>query len=259
MLNEEKKITLKQYSGIVLQLGLFLLVVRQFQIENPAFLRLALLTSIGFMVHALLPLRYRLSFFLLLSFGGIGLVFGFPNSFWLVGIGFVLIGICHLPFSFAVRVVLLLLTGSVLAVLRIEWISTPWSSAVWPILGSMFMFRLIVYLYDLRHENVAPSVTRTLSYFFLLPNVCFPLFPVVDYKTFRRTYYDEDPSKIYQRGMDWMARGVIQLLLYRFVYYYLTLAPAEVVTTGDLLRYLTYIWTVPPRRWNASSVRFSPP
>ena len=26
----------------------------------------------------------------------------------------------------------------------------------------------------------------------MLPNVCFPLFPVVDYKTFRRNYYDDD-------------------------------------------------------------------
>ena len=29
-------------------------------------------------------------------------------------------------------------------------------------------------------------------YFFLMPNVCFPLFPIIDYKTFCSTYYNED-------------------------------------------------------------------
>ena len=41
-----------------------------------------------------------------------------------------------------------------------------------------------------RHDS--GHVGRTLSYFFMLPNACFPLFPVIDYKTFRRNYYDED-------------------------------------------------------------------
>ena len=89
----------------------------------------------------------------------------------------------------------------------------PWSRAIWPILGSMFMFRLIVYLYDLRHDTAPFSLSRSLAYFFLLPNVCFPLFPVVDFKTFRRTYFDADAARIYQTGVDWMVRGVIHLIL----------------------------------------------
>ncbi len=82
------------------------------------------------------------------------------------------------------------------------------------------MFRLIVYLYDLRHDKTPVSIPATLSYFFLLPNVVFPLFPVVDYKMFRRTYYDADHQEIYQRGVEWMFRGVFQLILYRLVYNY---------------------------------------
>jgi len=37
--------------------------------------------------------------------------------------------------------------------------------AIWPILGSMFMFRLILYFYELRHDKTPASVTQTLSYF----------------------------------------------------------------------------------------------
>jgi D-alanyl-lipoteichoic acid acyltransferase DltB (MBOAT superfamily) len=223
---------------LVAQLGLLTLVIRQFQIESNAFLRIALLTFCGFVIHYFLQQRYRLPFFLLLSLTGIGIVLGVLNAIWLIGIGLILIGICHLPLSFTTRVLLLLFTGVLLAVLRMDWFHAPWPVAIWPILGSMFMFRLIAYLYDLKHEKAPVSIPRALAYFFMLPNVCFPLFPVVDYKTFRRNYYNSDPHQIYQIGIDWMTRGVIHLILYRFVYYYLTMAPSEVAGPSDLMRFM---------------------
>jgi uncharacterized membrane protein len=70
----------------------------------------------------------------------------------------------------------------------------------------MFMFRLIVYFYDLRHDKTRGTLWQSLSYFFMLPNACFPLYPVIDYKTYRRNYYDEDAYRIYQVGVDWMVR-----------------------------------------------------
>src|SRR5512138_895834 len=88
---------------IVCELGLLLLLLRQYQIENAAFLRLAVLAFSGFVIHALLPLQYRLTFFAGLSLCGIALVLGFENGAWLVGIGLVLIGICHIPVSFTIR------------------------------------------------------------------------------------------------------------------------------------------------------------
>lgn len=237
------KITLAQFLLVASQLLLLLLVVRQFAIENKAFLRLLLLASGGFVVHAFLPFRYRLPFFVALSLAGIGAVLGPEAGTWLVGIGLLLIGACHLPISMPARVALLLTLGAGLATLRAEWLDAPWPQTVWPILGSMFMFRLIVYLYDLAHEKAPPSAWRTLAYFFLLPNVCFPLFPIVDYKTFRRGYYDEQAYCIYQIGVDWILRGVVQLILYRVVYYYFTMAPSEVMSGGDLAQYVvsTYL------------------
>jgi D-alanyl-lipoteichoic acid acyltransferase DltB (MBOAT superfamily) len=227
-----------QFLAILGQLGLLTLVLRQFQIESGAFLRLALLAFVGFAIHALLPLRYRLPFFLALSLAGIALVLGLGHGAWLVGIGLVLIGICHLPVRFAARIALLLVVAGVLALQRAQWLPAPWSEAIWPILGSMFMFRLIVYLYDLRHATEPASPVPTLAYFFMLPNACFPLFPVVDYKAFRRTYFDDDAYRIYQVGVEWMLRGVVHLILYRVVYYYFTLAPSEVHGPVDLAQYL---------------------
>jgi D-alanyl-lipoteichoic acid acyltransferase DltB (MBOAT superfamily) len=235
---EQGKIGFFSFLCVLAQLGVLTLVLRQFQIEGAAFLRLWLLALAGFAVHAFLPLRYRLPFFLALSLAGIALVLGPAHGAWLVAIGLVLIGICHLPLAFAARIVLLLAVAGVLVAQRAQWLPAPWPEAIWPILGSMFMFRLIVYLYDLRHEKGPASPVRALSYFFMLPNVCFPLFPVVDYKTFRRNYYDDDAHRTYQIGVDWIVRGVVHLVLYRVVYYYFTLAPAEVQGPGDLAQYV---------------------
>jgi D-alanyl-lipoteichoic acid acyltransferase DltB (MBOAT superfamily) len=223
---------------VLVQLGLLALVLQQFQIESAVFMRLALLAFAGFALHALLPLRFRLPIFLALSMVGIGLVLGVIDGLSLVAIGLALIGLCHLPVSFGVRTALLLGACVLLVVLRASWLPALWSDAIWPILGSMFMFRLILYFYYLRHEKAPVSVTGTLSYFFMLPNACFPLFPVVDYKAFRRNYYDDDAFRIYQVGVDWMARGVLHLILYRYVYLHLTLTPLEVTDVGELVRYL---------------------
>ena len=231
-------IGITSYIVILLQLGLLTLLLRQFQIESAAFLRLALFAFGGFAIHALLPMRYRQPFFLGLSLVGIVLVFDMANGLSIIGLGLVLIGICHLPLSFRLRGVLLLLVGALLAALRAKWLQAPVSDAIWPILGSMFMFRLIVYFYDLRHDTAPVSPVRTLAYFFMLPNACFPLFPVVDYKAFQRNYYDDDAYRTYQVGVDWMVRGVIHLILYRFVYYQVTLAPSEVTGPAQLFQFL---------------------
>src|SRR4029079_1071316 len=102
----------------------------------------------GFAVHYFLPLAYRLPFFLMLSIVGTVSILGLQDAMWLFGLGLVLIGICHIPVAFWIRGTLLLMAGGLLAAMRVGWIASPWPNAVWPLLGSMFLFRLIVYFYD---------------------------------------------------------------------------------------------------------------
>jgi hypothetical protein len=233
------KLQLGKFLSVSVQLGLLVLVVRMYQLENQAFYHnVMLLTFFGFLLHYLLPSHYRLPFFLFISLGAIAGILGFVNSLWLVGIGLGLIGICHLPVSYNARVWILLVAGVALVAIRGGWIQASWLDVIWPVLASMFMFRLIIYMYDLRHGKAKPTLTTTLSYFFLLPNVVFPFFPVVDYSTFRRTYYNEDQHQVYQRGLQWMLRGVIQLILYRYINYYLMIAPGDVTNTLELVRFV---------------------
>lgn len=230
---------LGRYAVILAQLAMLLLLFRHFEIENQAFWGgVAVLGFGGFALHYFLPATHRLTFFVLLCLAGIYSVLGLVNGAWVVTLGAGLIGVCYLPLPFAARMALLLAAGALLALLRVEWLPAPWGAAVWPIVASLFMFRLIAYAYDLRHARERPGVARSLAYFFLLPNVLFPLFPVVDFTTFTRTYYDADEFAIYQRGVRWMFRGVVQLVFYRLVYQHLTLAPNEVAAPADLARFL---------------------
>jgi D-alanyl-lipoteichoic acid acyltransferase DltB (MBOAT superfamily) len=224
--------------GLAAQLGLALLLIRQFQVESRTFFHVAVLAAAGFVVHALLPLRHRLPFFACLSLASVWVAFGVRDGAWLLAIGAALIGICHLPVRFAVRIALLVAAAVALAAVRARWLPAPWQAGVWPILGSMFMFRLALYLHALRHDEHHPTLARTFAYFFMLPNVCFPLFPVVDYTTFARSHYDADPHTTYQTGVTWIVRGLVHLLLYRLVYTYLAGDPTQLTDLGDLTRYL---------------------
>jgi len=243
------EVSLARYGILLLELGLFLVLVYGFDLESRAFLHLGILAFGGFAVHYFLPRRARLPFFVLLSVAGVYLVFGFQveawkgegllQATWLVGIALGFVALCHLPGSFALRVSLVLIAGTVLALVRVGVVSSPWSAALWPVLGAMLMFRLILYLYHLRHLESRPRLSESLAYFLMLPTVCFPLFPVVDFRTFRESHYaSPDRHATYQRGMVWMMRGVVHLLLYRLVYHNLTISARDVASIADLLRYL---------------------
>ncbi len=208
------------------------------EIEGPVFYaRVAPAAIAGALVHHFLPVAYRLRFFALLSLGVIWWVFGAVGGTWMIAIGMALIAISHLPAPRWVRMALLLLAAVVLGLMRARLLPTPFPAAIWAILGSMFMFRLIAYQYDLAHAKERTTWDQRLAYFFCLPNVAFPLFPVIDFATFRRTWYDRPAVEIYREGINWIARGLAHLVLYRAVYQFFVLSPVDVRTGSDLLQY----------------------
>lgn len=228
-----------KFLTIVFELALIIATMYLFQIERDhAFLRLLPSLFLGFILFNVIPLRFRLIFLFLLSVVTFTFIVGFRNTVLIITIGSGLLLICHLPIPYFARVVAVLFVGGLLAVININWIETSWGNAVIPLVASMFMFRLILYLYELGQKDQEPaSVWHRLCYFFLLPNICFPLFPIVDYKTYLRSYLNDDPLKIFQKGISWMFRGVTQLILYRIIYFLWTPSPAEVVNASSLVVY----------------------
>jgi hypothetical protein len=239
---EPSTITL-DFIFIAAQLGLVLLALWRFNIEaGQGFMHLLPVIFGGFVIHHLLPARHRQKFFLALSITGIVVVLPFFHGVVLVAIGLGLIGLCHLPVLLRTRVGLIIFAAAILATVRTGWLDIPvvnaFQEVVLPVLAAMFMFRLAIYLYDLGHETVPATLSERLAYFFLLPNVSFLLFPVVDYQTYRRCYYDGEAHAIYQKGLFWMARGLVHLLLYRLVYQHLVLSTSEINNLGTVVQFM---------------------
>jgi hypothetical protein len=231
-----------RFLALLAQLAVVLYIIAYwYQLEGLVFAKFAAVLFGSFAVHYLLPARMRLPFFALASLAGVLIIFGVVQGVWLVGIGVGLIALCHVPVPFPWRWLVVAAGVGFLSIQRAGLVPIPWSSAIWPILGSMFMMRLVLYLYELSHRTAPSSPARAISYFFMLPNVCFPLFPVVDYETFCRTDHNErERTKIHQSGVSWMVRGVVQLVLYRVVYQHLPMETTAVVDAPSLVRYL--IW-----------------
>lgn len=231
---------------ISLEFALIVAAIRLTNIETDAFELIVTVALGGFLIHHFLPAAWRLNFFAALSVASVPLVFGWENGAWLLGMGGLLIALCHLPVSFWARIALILMVTVAMAAARkqiLPWVSPYIPTAIWPILGAMFMFRLIAYLYDLKHGAGPFSTGRAASYFFMLPNVCFPLFPVIDYKTFLRSSYNADSLQLYQTGVKWMARGLVHLALYKLIYFKGVIEPSEVLNGMDAARYMiaTYL------------------
>jgi hypothetical protein len=221
-----------------LQFGGLVLLVWAFEIESRSLFEVLVLAFVGFLIHVWLPADQRLRLYGALSVASVLLVLGWSQGGVVLGIGALLIGLCHLPVRFGIRVGLVLAVGTALFALR----NAPWPTGLptvaWPVLGSMFMFRLALYLYSIRHRDAPTGPAWSVAYSFMLPNVCFPLFPVVDYKTFVGTHFDAERFRIYDRGIRWMFRGVLQLLLYRIVYYDLALGGLFVDNLGEVVRHV---------------------
>jgi len=223
---------------ILAQLALVCGAVGLLEIEHNGKLhRVVALVLAGFVVHAWLPHRLKSPFFLALSMGAMALVLGAQMP-WLLGIGLGLFAICHLPLSMMARGLLLLVAGVALAFLRGGMLQASWAGAVIPVLASMFMFRVILYLQDQKLADSSVSWWRRLSYFFMLPNGSFPLFPIIDYNTYRRSFYERPAVQIYQKGVHWMARGVLHLLAYRLVYHLMLPPSWEVTDATSLLLFI---------------------
>ncbi len=243
---------LVEHAGVALvfvQLVCVAFVAQQADLLTPIGRRILDLAVGAFLVHHLLPARYRLKAFALLCGAALMHVMGAsPFEFWdgakgieggalaLVA-GGALAGICLLPIAFWMRAGLLGAAGLALAALRHGVVGSRTFAFVWPVLAGMVMFRIIVYFHQVSTLKQRPTLEQTAAYLFLLPNTFSGLFPVVDFKTFLRSHYSGEALAIYQRGLRWIVRGMVQLLCYRAVQL-VALKPEDVSNGKELVQYI---------------------
>lgn len=218
------------------QLAGLLLVFHVYHLEKPAFVVMSAGVFGAFLVHYWLPFRFKEIFWVTVSLFG---------AFWLmeprvalllfaVGLTFYLILRSPLPFQWRVALVAGIFAVLIYGCATARLLRIPVS--FYPVFGAIFMFRIIIYVYDVAHAKEPARLLPFLSYFFILPNYYFMLFPVIDFQTMRRTYYRRDIHDIAQQGIHWMVRGSIQLMLYRLVLYFNDpYLPDHVTSLGALL------------------------
>jgi hypothetical protein len=226
------------WAAVALQFGLVVFAMYCFHLEYRGTFLVLVLAWLGFVVQLFLAARLRLQVFALVSVLSLPLAVGGTRTVWIMGLGLGLMALT-LVRPAGLRAAVLLAAAAVLAAGRLGKIPfLPRSRLVWAVLGSMFMFRMVSYLYSLKHKDAPTGPSRILGYFFMLPNATFPLFPVVDYKTWAKGWNDADRLAVADRGLRWMLRGVVHLLCYRLVYYYAPLDQGSLTGLLDLLQYL---------------------
>jgi hypothetical protein len=232
-------------------LGLLLAVVHQYRIEERpfqgrAFETLVTLALLAMPAHYFAPFRWKKPLFVAVSLVGLVLVAGPWASAVVVAVAGAFIGACYLPIPWASRASACAAMAVAIACAR----STPVAAGIpddaWTIAASMLMFRMIIFLYELKHARSPESPLDAISYFFLLPNYCFLHFPVVDYRTMQRGYFAADVHATQRRGLAMIFRGTLHILAYRLVYQRLLIAPGDVQGLADLAgfvvcNYLLYL------------------
>lgn len=230
--------TLGKITLSLLQLILLTLAIIQLDIEKDLNLPVLMpFVVVLFLVHALSPIKYRLHVFLLGTVAAVFYLFRWIDASLILILSLGLFAICHLPVRINIRKLILVCCGVLLALTRTPYSPIPMPSLVVSTVGSLFMFRAIIYMYELKFEKEQLSWVKRLSYFMLFPNLCFPIYPIVDYKVFKKTYYDSEEGVIYQRGINLMVRGIVQLLLYRILYLYVLPPVNSVTNMWEFLHY----------------------
>ena len=253
-----------RFAFLVVQLALLLVVFRVFHVEgfggisaalpqNFDFFLLSCLVFGTFAIHYWLPFGVKDRFWITISVLAL-LVLGLRAALAILaaGLGFYFVLASRLTYAkrvalvvagFAAVIVTARHPGFTKNMLGPFWLP----DYFWPVFGTMFLFRMVVYIYNLHHLKGRPPLKEYLAYFFILPNYYFWDFPIIDYKTMQLSYYKRNVHEVAQQGIGWIFRGTLQLLIYRIVCDYRDILLADGVRSPVsvlgllLLTVLTYL------------------
>jgi hypothetical protein len=214
---DRSKTNVRRFALLAIPLALLLTVFKVYSLEQPAFFWLSCLAFGGFAVSYWLPFQFKEPFLIALSLGGAFVLLSPQTASWLIVLGLAMFGVLRTGLQFRWKILAVLAVFAACAYGRASG-RLPLPKELWAVFGAVFMFRMIVYMYDLKYARGPASLKDYLSYFFILPNYYFMLFPVVDFHTFRKSWLKRDIHTIAEQGVWRILRGTTQLLLYRIIY-----------------------------------------
>ncbi len=234
-----------RFLAVLAHLVVLVAVAEVYRLEGRAFRIVLIVAAAALPVHYLLPLRWKAPFFAAASATGLAIVFGAGTAAAVLVIAAAMVGLSFLPIAWGWRVGLAMAAGAGLAAAR-AWapdLGVGLSGAAWPVLGSMLMFRLPLWLHDRRHAKAPASVADAASYFVMLPNFCFLHFPVVDCAAMRRGYFAAEIHAVQRSGLGMIGRGLVHLIAYRLIDHHLLPAAGSVNNPASLAAFVacTYL------------------
>ncbi len=234
----------REFLAASIQVVLLLAVFHVYRVETPSFRVLATLAAAVLPLHYLAPYRWKKPMFVAASIAGMTLVVGPATAAVVLAVAAAMIAVAAAPVAipWRLRAGLIAAMAVVLALLRpgAGYGADPATAGAIPVLATMFMFRMVIYLYERKHANAPEPLADTLAYFFLLPNYAFLHFPVVDYRALHRGYFARGVHEIQRAGLAMISRGTLQLLAYRLVDYKLRIPAEQVHGPAGLAAYLVW-------------------
>lgn len=154
---------------------------------------------------------------------------GLEGGGFALGFGGTLFVLMHLPVNSGWRMTATGLAGAGMLALHATMPGTI------SIVGGLFMFRSLLYLYEFKvaPQQKAPWINRW-NYFFFLPNLAMPIFPILDWRNFRDNWA---PRPDFNLALSRIANGILHLMLYRVIYHYAPLNPLEIAGPWDVLAF----------------------
>jgi alginate O-acetyltransferase complex protein AlgI len=232
----------REFFWIIAQLVMMQAVFDAYRVETRPFRALVLLSTVALPAHYLAPYRWKKPLFVVISILGMVLVNGLSNSAAVLAVSAVFLVLATASIPWRARVGLIAAVAISLAAIRARAGSSAEaiSTGVIPVVATMFMFRMIIYLYEQKHARERESLVDTLSYFFVLPNYVFPHFPVIDYRGFQRSYFASGIHDMQRTGLTMIWRGTLHLLVYRVVDRLLLVSADTVNGPLELASYMVF-------------------
>lgn len=228
----------KVFALLLTQILLSFSILWRYGVEEQSGLtQLLPIFALGTIVHYWLPARAKSVWLTLLSWICIVYALGLISGAFTIAVIAIFFLVAHLQISKMLRTATLVAMVLGMALIRIQVAYMPNALIAVPIIATILMFRFILYIYEIRHEKNQIPIWDRLSYFFNPVNLAFPLFPIIDYKTWIKKNEFENNSAVYATSTRRIFLGILQLLLYRWLY--LNIPSADTISTaGELLIYM---------------------
>ena len=221
------------------QLTCILFIVSFCKIEkNSGVTEYSYIILISFLIYSFVHIKFKYIVLLLTTFTIILKAFGILNGILFISAGLFIISICLLNIKHNLKFLFIILLFGAFAIGRIDLFNFPRIATIITYLLPLFMFRVFVFLYELKNGLKIKSIWQAINYFFLLPNIFFLFFPIIDYKTYQNTYYSDEEKHMWQKGIRWMMRGIFQVFIYRLISSYFLISQECVIDLSSLLQFM---------------------